>query len=501
MLAPARTNAAAAGEAVPRARDVPAEVWIVAAITIAGAVWRFSTLTAQSYWVDEATTVHEMTLSFGAMLHQVRIGETTPPLYFIVAWVWAKVFGTGEAGLRSLSALCGTLTIPVAYLCGRELVSKWAGAVAAALVAFSPFMLWYSQEARSYMLFGLLCALSLLFFARALRSPSNRNVAWWAVCSALAIGTHFFAGFLVAPEGLWLLFTYRRRAILIACAAVAVVQVAILPLAISDTSHPLDWIKQFPLSVRIEQIPVDLGLSSLYQSSIVTAGLWGAAVLAAILILLLVAGATREERRGAALAAALAACVILVPILLAEFGADYVVPRNFMPAFVPLAVLLGAAITARRTLPAGIALGAVVIGGFIWAQARIDGNPVYQRPDWAGVAAALGRPDGTRAIVTYAGGFAAQPLSIYLRGIPWGSTDFGQVSVDEVDVVANSFQSVARRLPPGVTLAGTRTVGTYLVARFRVAPAWTGPAQGIGVRAAALLSDGAPAPVLIQRAI
>jgi hypothetical protein len=81
------------------------DVWIVAVLIAIGAALRFGTIASQSYWLDEATTVHEMHLSFGAMLHQVHVNETTPPLYFIVAWLWAKVFGTSEAGLRSLSAL------------------------------------------------------------------------------------------------------------------------------------------------------------------------------------------------------------------------------------------------------------------------------------------------------------------------------------------------------------------------------------------------------------
>ena len=92
---------------------------------------RFATITTQSFWVDEATTVHEVGLSFGQMLDALRLNETTPPLYFALAWVWTRVFGAGELGIRSLSAVCGVALIPVVYMCGRELVSKAAGVVAA----------------------------------------------------------------------------------------------------------------------------------------------------------------------------------------------------------------------------------------------------------------------------------------------------------------------------------------------------------------------------------
>src|SRR5689334_15330773 len=198
LLAPTRSRPA---DATPleRAAGVlrSSDVWLVGALVLLGAVLRFATIASQSYWLDESTTVHELHLSFGSLLHAIRVNETTPPLYFALAWVWAKVFGTGEAGLRSLSAIAGVAVIPIAYLCGRQLVSRSAGLVAAALVTLSPFMIWYSQEARSYMLLVAFAAASFLCFAKAWREPSRRQLTWWAVFSALAILTHFFAGFLV----------------------------------------------------------------------------------------------------------------------------------------------------------------------------------------------------------------------------------------------------------------------------------------------------------------
>ena len=121
-------------------------------MTILAAVLRFATITDQSYWLDESQAAHELHLSFGAMLGAWNANEWNPPLYFVLAWPWAKLFGTGEAGLRSFSALIGVAVVPITYLCGRELVSRRAGLVAAAFAAVNPFMIWYSQEAREYML-------------------------------------------------------------------------------------------------------------------------------------------------------------------------------------------------------------------------------------------------------------------------------------------------------------------------------------------------------------
>lgn len=476
------------------------ETILLVVVTIVGATVRLVTLGTQSYWADEAATVHEIRLSLGAMLHAIRIEETTPPLYFVVAWLWAKIFGTGETGLRLLSALLGTALIPVAYLCARELVSRWAGVVAAALVAVCPFTIYYSQEARSYALFAVFCAASFLLWIRCLDAPGNRRLAWWAVWSSLAILTHFFAGFLVAPEAATLLLRrVRLRSVILACLPIVAAQAAVLPWAAADTSHPLSWISAFPLSLRIQQIPVQFGLGALYQSAVVRSGLIGAAILAAVVTVLLIFGGSSRERRAGAIAAGIAACVILVPILLAALGRDYVVPRNLTPAWIPLAVLLAAACAVPRARASGAMLAIVILGGFLFADVRIGENPQYQRPDWRGVARALGSSTGTRAIVTFAGNFGAEPLAIYLRGVPWLSRSQNPVGVSEIDVVGNDWQLPAARLPPGMTLLASHRVDGFLVWRYVLARPRALTPAAIGALSPSLLTSPSTNPtVLLQ---
>src|SRR5207248_1348738 len=134
--------------------------------------------------------------------------EHTPPLYYALAWVWTRVFGLSEAGVRSLSALAGTAVVPVVYLAARDLLSRRAGLIAAALAAVSPPLVWFSQDARPYALFTLTVALSLLFFVRALQRRT-RALGWWAVSSAFMVATHYFGAYIVAAEGLMLLYVRR----------------------------------------------------------------------------------------------------------------------------------------------------------------------------------------------------------------------------------------------------------------------------------------------------
>ena len=62
-------------------------------------------------------------------------------------------------GFGRCSALLGTATIPVVWALGPAPGGKRAGLVAAALLAFNPMFIWFSQEARTYALLALLGAL------------------------------------------------------------------------------------------------------------------------------------------------------------------------------------------------------------------------------------------------------------------------------------------------------------------------------------------------------
>ena len=476
---PGGVGAAPVGSA-PGGGRLPADARLLAGITLIAAVVRFATLTGQSFWFDEAQAVHEMQLSFGAMLHAWSTYEPNPPLYFVLAWPWAQLFGTGEAGMRALPALLGTLTVPLVYLGGRELVSRRAGLFAAALTALSPFLVWYSQEAREYALLTLLSAASVWCFARAWHARGRRALLWWAMVSALALLTQYFAGFLVAAEAVALLWRLRSRAALGAAAAQAAVEAALIPHLVGHAAHPASWIDSAgTLSLRLKQVPVAFALNTLYRGTAVSYGLWGAAVLVAILIALLVAGAGSSELRGAGLAAGLAAAVLLVPLVLALAGRDYYEARALIPAWVPLALVIGAACAASGARVAGAALAVVLAAAFVWSGIVIDtGKPVYRRTDWRGVARALGHSSTTRAIVAYDGSFATAPLAIYLRGVGWTAdgqnpqTSPAPVTVGELDVVGGEGQVLTRPLPRGVTLLSARTVDAYLVDRFRLgAPA------------------------------
>ncbi|HVY96285.1 MAG TPA: glycosyltransferase family 39 protein [Solirubrobacterales bacterium] len=392
--------------------------WIVAGLTLLAGVLRFATLGVQSYHHDEVVTATRILGgSFGHAMDAVNYSESAPPLYYALAWVWTQLWGTGEWGLRSLSALAGVATVPAAYLVARELRGRRAGLVAAALVAVNPMLLWYSQEARAYALFALLCTVSLLYCLRALRNGRRRDFVAWGIVSGLTLATHYFAVFPLAAEALWLL-RRRRRECLPGLAIAGLSGLALAPLAIHQMSlKHAEWIAGQSLGHRLWETTATF-LTGETSDIIARPTRPALSLLPLALALagfaLLAFRASREERRSAALPLSVAAAAIGIPVLLAlaSPSKDYVLARNVIPALVPLLIVLAIALT----LPSARRLGAALAAGLLayslafclWASL----SPDLQRPDWRDVAARLGEAEAPRATVTWTLGLAS--LRYYL---------------------------------------------------------------------------------------
>jgi mannosyltransferase len=459
----------------------------LAAIVAAGAALRFATLGVQSFSGDEGVTVALVELVLGDMLETIPDTESTPPLYYLLAWLWAQLFGTGEVGLRSLSALLGTLTIPVAYAAAARLVSHRAGLVAAALTAASPLLVWYSQEARSYALLILLAALSLLFFARALEEDRRGPLVWWAVVSALALATHYYAAFLVVPEAAWLVLASRRRAPpLVATGAVLAAGVALLPLALDqrDTGNFTAFIEDISLTQRLKEVPKkflggEQGTPGDY-GTLVEALIPLAALLAAGALVLLVMRARPDERRGALLAGGLAAVAIGVPVAMALVGFDYFAAYLLVAAWVPTAVAVAGGFGAERAGWVGVA-GAVALT-LVFAAASIAAavEEDLQRPDHEAAALALGEPAVPRALVATPDNSTA-PLRTYgpdLQALPGSGAEVSEIVLlgmaSEDESTRRRPGADPRRPPaPGFRLVELRDEDRFTLARFRSPrPVW-----------------------------
>jgi mannosyltransferase len=364
------------------------------------AALRFGTLDLQSYWFDEGFTVSIVGDGLFHVFDGVTETEFTPPLYYLVGWAWAQVFGTGEIGLRSLSALFGTATVVVVYLAGTRLVDRRTGLAAALLFAVNPLAVWYSQEARSYALLGFLSALSLLFLADEYRGRGgSRAIVGWAISAGLALCTHYFAMFMVVPQAAWLLARRRDRRALVAVGSVGLIGLALVPLAIDQHGHALLGLLSGPLSQRIDE-PF-FALPGGFYAEWDGRHPWEMYLFGIGLLLLVVTAGALDpvRRRGAVLAGALAAAVIALSLAAAVLGFDYVVYRYFIVALPALTIALAAGLVNRRAIWIGsVVLGAIVIVS-LTAVYRFNDDETLHRTDWRSAAEAVGKPDPHRALV------------------------------------------------------------------------------------------------------
>jgi mannosyltransferase len=465
--------------------------WPLAALVVLAAVLRFSTLGLQSLWYDEAfTPVHVLHGGLLATLRGVAHTENTPPLWYVLIWAWTRIFGTGAIALRLPSALFGVACVPVVWAIGRELSGRRATALAAAaFVAVNPLFVWYSQEARAYGLFVLTGALAMLYFLRAFREPTRGHLTAFAVSGALALLSHYFAVFLVAPMIVLLLLRGRlprrggegtksgegrpigesdpagRGAAPMACGAVAVVGLALLPLASAQGGHGAQWIERWALSSRLEAIPryyltgesgapLGHGIELLVALAILAGIGWG---LWRVL--------EPREERGALIALGIAACGVLLPIVLVAFGADYLAPRNLVAAMIPATAAIAVLVTAKRTGRTGAVLAALIALAFLAISIDVDLSPRLQRGDWRGVARVLRNTENDRVITTVELG--AAPLEYYLpplHNLARGAT----LTVSEIDETGYAPLRASAGSPPapGFHLLSRHNVKGLIVYRF-----------------------------------
>jgi len=491
---------AAASRAPAASTESRLPKWLpLAVLVLLAAGLRLSTLGLQSFWYDEAfTPVHVLHGSLAATLRAMVHTENTPPLWYVIEWVDARVLGTGEVALRLPSALAGVATVPVAWAIGGELAGRRAALVAAALVAVNPLFVWYSQEARAYALFVLMAALAMLCFLRAEREPTRARMVAFALSGSLALLTHYFALFLLVPMVLWLARErITRRAALPAIGVLAIVGLALLPLISAQGGHGTQWIGAWALSSRLEAIPqyylTGYSGAPLGHGVELLVALPIAAGLALALWRMLDrpaesaaraapgsdpgrrasrAGRSRSGKRvrggvprGARIAFLISSGGILIPIVLALFGADYLAPRNLLAAMIPVTGLIAVMLASPQAGRIGIALAATTAVAFLALSVDVDLSPRLQRGNWRAVARAL-RGQGREHVVTTVE-LGAAPLEYYLPGLR-NLARGTSVTVGEIDETGYApLRASAGRPPaPGFRLLERLDLDGLLVYRF-----------------------------------
>ena len=147
-----------------------------------------------------------------------------PPLYFVLAHYWMRLFSPAFGGLasvwaeRSLSVLFGALSIPALYwLSWLAFRSQTASQLAAAMIAVSPYGIFIAQEARHYTLLILWVIASISCLVIATRHIQHHTPipVWvlilWVCINILGISTHYFFALALGTEALWLIVLGWRQ--------------------------------------------------------------------------------------------------------------------------------------------------------------------------------------------------------------------------------------------------------------------------------------------------
>lgn len=157
-------------------------------------------LWTESLWGDEGFSAIAVQKDFLPML-SVVMKDTAPPFFYLVGFVWGRLFGFSEVSLRSLTLL---LMIGAAIFAGllvyRIDKSKVNGILTSLLVLTTPFLLPFAFEWRMYALLTFTLTASTYFFVA-------KRWGFYVGFSLAALYTHHFAVFTLVGQGLWFLLT------------------------------------------------------------------------------------------------------------------------------------------------------------------------------------------------------------------------------------------------------------------------------------------------------
>lgn len=147
-----------------------------------GSLLRLWQISHAPFWYDEIFTSWLGQLPLPQLIEATR-GDVHPPLWYLIAW-GVERFSHAEWALRLPAALfsIGGLILFV-HLARQMKFSESATLVGLAIMAMSPFQLFFAQEARMYALLQFSIMLGLLAMLQR---------RWWllGICSVVMIYTH-----------------------------------------------------------------------------------------------------------------------------------------------------------------------------------------------------------------------------------------------------------------------------------------------------------------------
>jgi hypothetical protein len=310
-----------------RAARIPGRIfqWLLPASLAAFVIARCAILSGKRLlWADELFSWYPASASFGSMLRATTDTiNTAPPLYFVLTWLWAAVFGNSALSLRLFSAAAVAAAILIMFAVLRRAYGVLASTLAIGMTLIGGEMLRQSAEARFHTLFVAEVALGILLYQRlvARPRPPMRLLALNAAAHACMMMTTYIA----APYSLAIfcatLLTglVRRRNPTRACLSIAAGWLVFLP-----------WIPVFLRHLRMGEpsswvpVPNATQLRHYFEGYLANDFFWpcaaGLAALAAIGTAFAMVWGGRRRRLGPQMREVpllmLAPCLAAIPLLI-----------------------------------------------------------------------------------------------------------------------------------------------------------------------------------------
>ena len=415
-------------EAVRRSRYLQ----ILVLLTLAGAFLRLFQLGAASLWLDEASTLTFAREPVTQIWNSLSAGEFNPPLFYWLEHAMLAL-GQSEAVLRVIPAILGILTIPVFYFIGVEILDRNTGILAAALLAFSPFQIFYSQEARAYAPMLFCYALAFLFFLRLLKSWGRRDALLFGALSALAFWTHFYA---FVPILALFLFAIALKGREMARDVRTAIPLGLSVLAFSLLSLPLIYYAVQLFFQRTSGAP-SFGIQGPATITLTLIQISGfSEILAWIFVALFIVGVAalypRDRRTSLLLAFSL-----VFPLLLSLFLSYRMpmLPRYLI--YLLASFLPGVALALRPCCPLvrsrNLVYGALILALVINLPVLVPYYTTPQKDDWRGLSHELSGVAVPGDLVIAIPGYVRQPLDYYYVNGTAGTIEFGIYRTDEAE--------------------------------------------------------------------
>lgn len=165
----------------------------------------------QSLWLDEAINVNNAAgLSLKSLIANYSLSDFHPPLWHVILHSWIKIFGSSEIAVRLPSVILGIATVWMIFLIGKKLFEEKTALIAATLMATAPLHIYYSGEARMYVLAAFLASLSVYFFIALLKK--NTLILWFGfiVSTTLMLYSDYLPYFLIP---VYIIYLVKNRKI------------------------------------------------------------------------------------------------------------------------------------------------------------------------------------------------------------------------------------------------------------------------------------------------